>query len=52
MEIHAQVRTELSFKPFLYSKNGRIRGGQRLQLPRALCSKRAPRDDICLFQMK
>jgi len=30
----------------------RLRGGQRVQWPRDLCSKRTPRDDICLFQMK
>jgi len=29
-----------------------LRGWQRVQLPRALRSKRAPRDNICLFKMK
>jgi len=52
MDGHAQVPTELRFKPFIYSKQGQIEGGQRVQLPRALCSKGAPRDVICLFQMK
>ena len=31
------------------SGQGRIKGGQRGQLPRALRSKGAPRDDIYLF---
>jgi len=52
MEGPEQVPTELRFKPFIYSKQGRITEGQRVQLPRALRSKGAPRDDICLFQMK
>ena len=52
MEGHAQVPTELRFKPFVYSKQGQIKGMATGVIARALRSKGAPRDDICLFQMK
>ena len=53
MEGHAQSadRIDVSSLSYILSMAG-LRGWQRVQLPRALCSKGAPRDDVCLFQMK
>jgi len=36
----------------MHCVQGRIKGAQRGQLPRAPRCKRAPRDEICLFQIK
>ena len=48
------VTSSLLVEPVLvmHCVQGRIKGAQRGQLPRAPRCKRAPRDEICLFQIK